>query len=340
MKSITPGKQYIIEQSPKPSNVRYLIDKSDLNYYRESLNNNITQGTIDTQGTRDIPVIPHNTFGILGTIGTQVMDRPMLIHRPRTHLEIFDRNGMNTRGNTQGITHRITQGITQGILFDINEYDDILNNWDIDKDTRENSLIKDEAIRKTVNDSQSVHDTVIQSATRHKYNKDSDKNKTTNKGDKQVVLEQIVNHNQEHKDKIKNIIDQISCRNSKVTNFSNDSEIDILVHVYSNGNENVKNQVINELLDSSKALGLIDCPTGVTTRIVNAKFIETPEDMPKSKSIIQQEMLQVASHFRDNYTGSDEKFKENLLQKYYSDYEFVMSREEIDDSVKPWIDAI
>ena len=313
VKNVIPGKQYIIEDSPRPRNIRYLIDTSDLNYYKNNLQ----------------PIVPLQQIGPIGPIGPicqrtlmnpSFFERPRLVLRPR----IFDINPID-----------IQQDILNYGDYDFNE--DINLFHDFTGNTEENKQIKDEAIRKTVNDPQSVHDTIIQSATRSKYKEITPNDKEENK---EEILNKIINHNPKDEKKIKNIIDQIRKRNSKVTNFNGDTEVDILVNVYSKGNDNVKCQVINELLDSSKALGLIDCPTGVTTRIVNASFIDNPEDIPKSKTIIQQEMLQNAAHFRNTYEGKDEHFKDALREKYYLDYTGIMSNAEIDDTINEWIDHV
>jgi hypothetical protein len=300
IRNVEPGKQYIIEKSPKPSNIRYLVDTSDLDYYKNTIEQNQVEPT-----PAPVPVIPRET----------------------------------PRGNTRIPPEFIEEIIDPWYFVIIDDNTFTTPEFEINK------KIKDEAVRQTVNDPQSVHDTVIQAATRNRYkqnNQDKQENQENqdNQDNQDVILDKIINHNPDKKHKVKNVVDQIKARNATVTNFKNETEVNILVNVYLNGNDNVKDQVINELLDSSKTLGLIDCPTGVTTRIVNATYIDTPEEMPKSKPIIQQEMLQVASHFQENYKGDEDHFKDALREKYYTDYAKVMTKAEIDDTIKEWIDFV
>lgn len=296
IKMKVPNKQYIIEESPRPRNIRYLIDASDLDYYKNQ-------------------------------------QEPRVFQEPQVYPMLQEPFYLPPRGPIQPLNTRIPR---QNIHIDYFELEDdfLLPEF--------NTSIKDEAIRQTINDPQSIHDTVIQSATKKKYQENKE-NHTLVPND---IIEQIINHNPSKKSEISSIISQIRKRNATITNFNGDSELDILVNVYTSGNENVKDQVILELLDCKRdKTTSIVCPTGVATRIVNAKFIENPESIPKSKAIIQSEMLQTASKMREDTSDSedtDDKFKESLLQKYKDDYVStgLLTQNEVDDIVNPWINEL
>lgn len=306
IKMKVPNKQYIIEESPRPRNIRYLIDASDLEYYKNQ------------QSQQVHPIVP--------MFQPQVQE-PFYLPPPGPISYIHPR--------LQPLDTRIPR---QNTHMDFELEDDFFL-----PEFTQNTSIKDEAIRQTVNEPQSIHDTVIQSTTKKKYQENKEnRHESTTQSD---IIEQIINHNPSRKSEISSILSQIRKRNATITNFNGDSELDILVNVYTSGNENVKDQVILELLDCTKDNDkAIVCPTGVATRIVNAKFIENPESMPKSKAIIQSEMLQTASKMREDTEKdtSESSFKANLLQKYKDDYVStgLLTQNEVDDIVNPWINAL
>jgi hypothetical protein len=146
------------------------------------------------------------------------------------------------------------------------------------------------------------------------------------------------------------VLDQIESRNSSLTKFNDDCEIDILQKTWVNGNDTIKAQIINELLDCKDGQ-YIYCPTGVATRIVNANFIEEPEKMAKTKEIFHQEMMNTASTLRTELEGQElfnnlssdiqtETFKTNLMEKYIHDYDGIITPSEITKMTGDWIDYI
>lgn len=186
-------------------------------------------------------------------------------------------------------------------------------------------------------DTQSVHDTIIQNQIKQEYN-----NHVLDGGSNghDGTLEEIIKYNPEKSNDISAIIQQIQVRNSNVYNIKDD-EINVLKKVWSNGNDNVKAQVIKELLDCKQERGGIYCPTGVVTRIIQSNFIENPENMPKTPNMFKKEMLNKASILKDkNPDMSDESFTTLLLNEYKSDYKDILTEPEIKTITDEWINYI
>jgi hypothetical protein len=197
-------------------------------------------------------------------------------------------------------------------------------------------------------DSQNVHDSFIQNYTSKKYNDYNgiDTENITNL--KQDILHFASNNSK--KNDLQNVLDQIESRNSSLTKFNDDCEMDILQKTWENGNDIIKAQIINELLDCKNGHDIY-CPTGVATRIVNANFIEEPEKMAKTKEIFHQEMMNTASTLRTEMENDEsynnlspdtqtETFKINLIKKYTQDYKDIIKPEEIIEMTGDWIDYI
>lgn len=202
-------------------------------------------------------------------------------------------------------------------------------------------------------DSQNVHDTMIQKALKKQYNavSGSGSNKSLDEVRKYIDQSEL-----SHKDKqtCNRVVDQIVKRNAKLTNFNNDSEVDILKKTWTNGDQNVRDYLLQELKDCDNGYNEIYCPTGVASRIVNATFINDLDDnvaLPKTRELIHKEMMDSAAKVRtdlessNDYNNVDETqqsvmFKDTLLAKYETDYENILSKDEIKDMTKDWIDHV
>lgn len=205
-------------------------------------------------------------------------------------------------------------------------------------------------------DTQNVHDTTIQKITKNKYT-DLKKNKQGAFSPNSLALSSYINNSDlsnEKKQTLLNTIEKIKNRNSNLTNFDGDTEFNILINTWNNSNNTVKDQILNELLDCTSGTHFGDnlyCPTGVATRIVNASFIEDPESMPKTKEIINEEMMNSASAIRTQLEQDPEyqrlsdaeannKLKNTILEKYNSDYKDIFTKDQITDMTKDWIDLL
>jgi hypothetical protein len=203
-----------------------------------------------------------------------------------------------------------------------------------------------------VEDTQNVHDTQIQSQLKKGYEKikESKFNMMNSRGD-DFNEDDILKYASELKKDTKvlgRILMEIKERDSYISNFGLDSEYKVLENTWKTGNDNVKCQIINNLFDCRENLDIV-CPTGVASRIVESAFIDTPENMPRTKKMFVTEMLSKASLIRDTLEDSisslDETeqtaiLKRNILKSYVIDYKDILTTEEIREYTEDWIDYI
>lgn len=198
---------------------------------------------------------------------------------------------------------------------------------------------------------QNVHSSLVQDTIKNKYQ--NVKMKVTSKVQNRDIPGEIINftkHLNKDYHKIEDIINQISKRNSFVKNM-NDTELNVLNNSWITANNNVKEQIINELLDITDDKKFIVCPTGVTSRIVNANIVENPESTPFTEADLRTEMLSTASKIRNdldklvNFQKLSESeqtivLKEKLIEKYNRDYYGKISQERIIKELDTWINDI
>lgn len=178
-------------------------------------------------------------------------------------------------------------------------------------------------------DVQNVHDNTVQKNIKGAY---SEILQTQQNFDKEEILDYI--KDEEKREKISEILDKISKRNSYVTNL-NSNEVGVVKNVWFNGDENVKNQVINEILDCVDERGVLYCPTGVTSRIASALYINNPDKFPKTKEILNQEVMSTfGKYYRE--IPDKELSKEKTINDYYKVYD----RETIASLIDEWIEFI
>jgi hypothetical protein len=207
-------------------------------------------------------------------------------------------------------------------------------------------IIQPERLRPRALDTQNVHDTNIQKQLKSSYRVIAAKNQNLLFNEKDIIS----HASRTNKDTLtlNNIIEKIKNRNSSVTNFDSDNEYTVLKNTWLSGNDNVKDQIINNLLDCEENKILV-CPTGTTSRIIESTYIDNPEDMPKTKNMFMTEMLSKASLIRNTLESSishldeDEQstiLKRNIIKSYNTDYKDILNEEQINDLTKDWIDSI
>lgn len=192
---------------------------------------------------------------------------------------------------------------------------------------------------------QNVHDSLIQDNIKLK----SEKIKGTNAASTTEILYQkeIIDYAQRKHNggKIYDILMQIKNRNSHITNI-NSTEVQVLNDSWAAANENVKVQIINELLDSV-VNGYIVCPTGVVSRILSADIVEDPESGPRTQEILRVEMLATASQVRADLEADNHymqlndieqtvMLKDALKKKYIENYTGVVSMERVEAELESW----
>lgn len=183
-------------------------------------------------------------------------------------------------------------------------------------------------------DVQNVHDTFVQKVAKNAYDTDS---ALCNDDIIPQIQRLAGNMTELNQEKIKKVLDVIQKRNTFLINMD-DTELNILNRVWNNGDDNVKTQVINELIDCVENNEVV-CPSGTATRIINAGLVHTPEKMSKTKELFLSEMLNKASMLKEIHQD-DTNFKETLMNEYRKDYESVLTEKEIEEVVAPWIDKI
>ena len=175
-------------------------------------------------------------------------------------------------------------------------------------------------------------------------------------GIENIGTENIGNEKDERIEKINNVLLTIKNRNSYITNVEA-KEIDVLSTIWNEANkkdnelsENIKDMLILQIMDSYENNKVV-CPTGFVNRISTSLIVDTPESFPKTKEIIQAEMLNTASKIRSDLEN-DTKYKKlndedqskilkyKIINQYNTDYQGILDKKEIDDIIKPWINYV
>jgi hypothetical protein len=277
------------------------------------------------------------------------------------YIELFF-NNINTKVNAHALNN-------YDFFNDINNYDffNDMDNYDFFNDMPDininaNNILNDntwneiDVVNHLVNNpnSQNVHDSTVQNTIVNKYNKIKNSKDDANEQNEFIdeLTEFINNKNNSVKDTRGKIIDiaiQIKNRNAHVSNL-NTTEYEVLKTNWSNANDIVKEQIINELNDCEEDNKLV-CPTGVVTRIINSDIVIKPEESVRTTEILKDEMMNTAAKIRtelENDKDFKEKseeyqtktFKETLIAKYKSDYNNIISDSEIKKEYEKWIDHI
>lgn len=189
--------------------------------------------------------------------------------------------------------------------------------------------IPPELIRDINGGSQNVHDTFVQETVKKAH---KDMIATPYASDN--FIEEI---NKEFKDeKISKILNKIKRRKAHVSNI-NKTEIDVLRDTWNaaNKDENLKEEFKNQLLDCEDKDGNLVCGTGVVTRLTSSLFINNPEEMPKTKEMINQEVLNT---FSKMYTGKEDKHK--IKEQIMSTYPEPSMKKKVGDLIDEWIDHV
>lgn len=174
--------------------------------------------------------------------------------------------------------------------------------------------------------SQNVHDTFVQESI-----KKAQKNI-------QHGSENYINEIQEtfKDDGINNVLKKIQRRDAYISNVDK-TETGIIRDVWSfvKNDENLKEDFKDQLLDCIDKDGNLVCGTGVVTRITSSLFINDPEKMPKTKEMINQEIL---NKFSKLYTGTEDK--QIIKQQILNDYTEESMKKKVNDLIDEWIEHV
>jgi hypothetical protein len=199
-------------------------------------------------------------------------------------------------------------------MFDADRHDEILD-------------IPDEVFRNL--DKQNVHDTLIGDNLKHKY----DKSVYESILDDDTIINQISKYCND--DNVVEIVNNIKKRNSYLSRFDK-TEWDILKNIWdqSKDDSHIRDQIIIEIKDCESSLGL-HCPTGVSSRIVNALHIKNPENMPKDKTLLNQEIMNKFGKLMK--TNSD---KNNVKIQVIEEYRNLYDPDKIENIINEWIEYV
>jgi len=155
------------------------------------------------------------------------------------------------------------------------------------------------------------------------------------------------------------VLDKVIERNSIVTNVGGAREIELLDAVWREANtkseptsSNIRDMLLVQIADTfDENTRSVLCPSGFANRISVALVVETPSLFPKTKELLNNEILQTASFIRNeleedndykllNDFDQHEVFKKELYDKLSLDYMGFLSIEEIKDLTADWIDHL
>lgn len=179
-------------------------------------------------------------------------------------------------------------------------------------------------------DSQNVHDTFVQEDI-----KTINKNIVLPSDSVDISHDQVCSQIINEREDLQYIIKKIRDRNSYVGNVDK-TELDVLRDVWISGmsNENIKNDLFLQIKECEGTGSGIYCPTGVVGRLTSSMMIETPENLPKSKAMYNQEVLAKFSKLSE--TNDD---KNNVKSIILQDYDLEI-REKISNLIDEWIDHV
>jgi hypothetical protein len=189
-------------------------------------------------------------------------------------------------------------------------------------------------------DAQNVHDSIVQNSVKNLFLKKKQKRNY----DSQKLIDEIIEFariNNKNMRKIHDVLLQVNERNAIISNLNNITEMDVLSTMWNNASNNVRIQILNEILDAYIDDNFIVCPTGVVSRLINADIVENPEHAPKTIEIIRQEMLNTASKIRDeieknNPELTDDDLKQALIKEFSSIYKDIVPLEKIHQELDSW----
>jgi hypothetical protein len=338
------------KKNSKPTETDMLFELDDIKYYKDQLNkkkNIINRSTDEEQTFIFQQKRPQKNEISVHRLETIYEDTPLL-----TPGEVIQNGRQYTVAHTDFdpiITINDFTDNRNRIIAELLENDEIENN------------VRNTEVAILDADAQNVHDTDVNKSIRKIYSEIPIVK--CNKDDATKLVKEISqysmgkNNSLCNSEKIQNALREVSSRNSAISNVKDATELDLLLSVWNEAKRrkgdsgiNVKDMLIVQISDAYEKSGIL-CPSGFVNRIATALVVENPERFPKTKRIIEEEMLESAAYVRrelekdEKYDElSDEeqhnKFKENLMEKLSKDYEGVLSQEDIKSYTAPWIDNI
>jgi len=144
----------------------------------------------------------------------------------------------------------------------------------------------------------------------------------------------------EYEPEVKDIIGKIQSRNAYISNLKS-NEKDVLKNVWCHAafteNENIKNNLIIQLKDCKNKTGIY-CPTGVVSRVINSLVIEKPEESPRDKYTINNEIL---AKFSKLYKDAPDDIDKNQIKNaVLKDYKDPKMKHMVGNLIDEWIEHV
>lgn len=163
-----------------------------------------------------------------------------------------------------------------------------------------------------INDEQNVHDSAIQNAIVQRY-------ENLEKDAEEGYVQRMIQYFDDSE--ITKVIRRM-CRFKVPLSRFNKTQIEILGDTFESGDDNVRGHLRRVLSDMTrpwkkgdKGFDGFRCPTGNVTRILEAAFINDPQNMPRTKAMLQQEMLMRASVLSREHASFD-RVRSDLVKEY------------------------
>lgn len=194
-----------------------------------------------------------------------------------------------------------------------------------------NYVVRDNRVTPRI-DTQNVHDTAVQNKLKQRFKDLHHFDNSTH----DVLIQEILAHCNNNSE-VNFVLKKLKDRNDTVVNFDTNNELEILKKTWNNGNKLVRDQLINELKDCKSSSNTIYCPTGTATRIMSALYIEDPENFPKDKNTLNQEIMNKCAHLRKtNEEITPEEMKNVIVNEYNGTYD----KEFVTNIMDEWINYI
>lgn len=189
---------------------------------------------------------------------------------------------------------------------------------------------RDYASYKFVNDRENLHDSFIQKGLSEKYKLMLTDGTKNTEAKLKELLRAFPKQN--------SVINRIANSRNKLTMYNNRTQLEILYDVYNNGSDNVKAH-LGQILSEIQSEGL-KCSMGNISRIVQASYVENPEQIPITQAMVTQQMLMragIISKELESQGNVDPKLiSKQITETLVAEYGKQYGEKQITEMVKGW----
>lgn len=190
-------------------------------------------------------------------------------------------------------------------------------------------------------DAQNVHDTQIQKYIR-KENAELDYEVPVNTNNKKDIYADLMRDCPDHlKNKVEQVLNHIKNNDEHIANVDKNIS-DLLYQISEKGKQdkNIKEDLYKNIADCVENDQVV-CATGISTRLTSSLYINNPEEAPKTRELIHQEMMNLSSKVQqDNPTLDGKELQNTILNKLNKHYEGILTKDEVNEYTKDWIEHV